>query len=629
MRRNPRRNPRRSLRRSLMRCSLPSRERDVETSSRRRGLAAPREIPRVRFARVRGVERDDAPFEKRARRDARDASFGGATGHVASARFSRHLSSPRAKDSRGISSFDDVGSSLGATLGGAFGAARPRTETRGDAPVANHRTEASIARAFAERVARATRHHPLAPPRAETPRRERGDSTSCDGDGHSLLRARDVRAERRVVRERTPRREPKTNAPEKTTNGVSHGAVGGVRVARGVGDGGGPRATRASPRRGLAFFFRLADDFVAAGDDGQAGDAPREKVSREVHGGCSRGGAAERGVERARGEDAFAPSSHDETRDARASHRLDGEPTPRGGVRHLAPRHHGSLHQTPRAHLLVPAHRHESSFGEGTLEFERHDASEPRVDNQTRDAVFSHLGVALERRRRVARELRPRPERVRTRHEHAVVSHTFGGDGEPTPTLGVESKRGERRRRDAGFSPRESSRRLRARFPNRDGEREPRTNHPSNRDDTLSNASREYPRRGVRVRATPPRVKRRLSQPTRRHATIHPTHHLRQIRRGAKFARPRVKGPRRRAPIATRHTPSNRDPTSTRLRRLFRPRRRGSRERLKSDDAEDPTRRLGVGDARAARLSRARGRLLAPSGDERARETCRVVFESL
>ena len=316
----------------------------METSSRRRGFAAPREIPRARFARVGGVERDDAPFEKRARRDARDASLGGATGHVASARFSRRLSSPRAKDSRGISRFDDVGSSRGSFRGVAFGAARPRTETRGDAPVANQRTEASIARAFAERVARATRHDPLAPPRAETPRRERGDSTSRDGDGHSLLRARDVRAERRVVRERTPRREPETNAPEKTANGVSHGAVGGVRVARGVGDGGGPRATRASSRRGLAFFFRLADDFVAAGDDGHAGDAPREKVSREVHGGRSRGSAAERGVERARGEDAFAPSSHDETRDARASHRLDGEPTPRGGVRHLAPRHHGSLH---------------------------------------------------------------------------------------------------------------------------------------------------------------------------------------------------------------------------------------------------------------------------------------------
>ena len=243
--------------------------------------------------------------------------------------------------------------------------------------------------------------------------------------------------------------------------------------------------------------------------------------------------------------------------------------------------------------------------------------------------MFSHLGVALERRRRVARELRPRPERVRTRHEHAVVSHTFGRDGEPTPTLGVASKRGERRRRDGGFSPRESSRRLRARFPNRDGEREPRTNHPSNRDESLSNASREHPRRGVRVRATPPRVKRRPSQPPRRHATIHPTRRLRQIRRGAARARPRVKGPRRRASRSARDTPSNRDPTSTRLRRLFRPRRRGSRERSKSDDAEDPTRRLGVGDARAARLSRARGRLLAPSGDERARETCRVVFGSL
>ena len=447
--------------------------------------------------------------------------------------------------------------------------------------------------------------------------------------------ARDVRAERRVVARTnaTPRTQDE-RAREDDERRVARRGRWRPRRARRRRRRRPTRDTRASSRRRTRVFFSPRGPFRHRWRRRPRWRrATRKSVARGARRLFSRRrGGTRRGTRaRERGVRAIV-SRRDATREASRSR--DGA-RPRGGVRHLAPRHHGSLHQTPRAHLrrtrASPRRRAPARVRVSSVMTRRNLASKSAA---ARDGAFSPSGLAratpTRSRARASPTPRTRSNAPRTR---GGVLHTFGGDGEPTPTLGVARNAASAESPHAGLEPREPGAGAGARGESRTAS--VNANHGRITLRIAAHRPERVPRVPTPRRARPRDAATRDACRNRRDVTrryIRPSRSSPRDRAAAPAARAHAStGPRRRARRSRRDTHLR-----TATRRSDAPLRGPlpptptwlARVGLKSDDAEDvdasPWRR------RCARALSARAHArLAPSGDERARETGRVVFESL
>ena len=309
----PSRNPRRSLRR-LLRRSLPSLEPTwiLVSTSRTRGAARRRRAQRFRARRRRRARRR-AIREARASRRARP-SLGGATGHDASARFRASLVATREGFARNF----------------AFRRRRlvarrvARRRVRRRAPRPRRRRRASREPTHARRRSRVRSRNASRARRVTTPSRHHARKHR-DASAAILRRATAAAILKAIARRssaaRTPRRSRTNATPRARRRTRQRRRRTACRTARSVASASRAASATAAAHARLARllvadsrFFSPRGRFRRGWRHGRAGDAPRSKCRARCTAVVLAAARAERGVERARGEDAFAPSSHDETR---------------------------------------------------------------------------------------------------------------------------------------------------------------------------------------------------------------------------------------------------------------------------------------------------------------------------